>query len=168
VITRNPGHLRAFDYTGFYRYFLTFCTESRQHLFTKPDAVDLVHSQFVRAAADEAIGIVAHCFMPDHVHVLTEALDERSDGLRFIKRAKQLSGFYYAKRFGHRLWQRYGFERVLRNEDATLSVARYIFENPVRAGLVSRPEEYPFIGSTLYSVDEILAATQWCPPRWSG
>jgi hypothetical protein len=40
---------------------------------------------------------------------------------------------------------------------------RYIVENPVRAGLVARVEDYPFLGSTVYSIAEILEAVQLMP-----
>ncbi len=96
--------------------------------------------------------------MPDHVHLLVEGQNTEADCRRFIARAKQFSGFYYAKTFGGRLWQRYGFERVLRHEEHTLVVAQYIFENPVRAGLVEQVEQYPFLGSAAYSVAAILQA----------
>src|SRR4051794_39786856 len=68
----------------------------------------------------EGFAILAYCFMPDHVHVLVEGLREDSDCKRFSSRAKQFSGFYYAQRYGRTLWQRYGYERVLRNEEATI------------------------------------------------
>ncbi len=63
--------------------------------------------------------------------------------------------------FGERLWQRYGFERTLRSDESTLAVARYILENPIRAGLVERAQDYPFLGSGVYSIDEILEAVEW-------
>jgi REP element-mobilizing transposase RayT len=71
---------------------------------------------------------------------------------------KQYSGFYFKQRFGQQLWHRYRFERTLRDDEATLSVARYILENPVRAGLVRNAEDYPFSGSAVHSVAEILEA----------
>jgi hypothetical protein len=77
---------------------------------------------------------------------------------RTIKGAKQYSGYYYSKAFGSRLWQRYGFERVLRNDEATLVVARYTLENPLRAGLVTRIEDYRFVGSKTHPLEEILCA----------
>lgn len=98
--------------------------------------------------------------MPDHLHLLVEALGDDCDGRRFIKSAKQYSGYYYSQQFGERLWQRYGFERTLRDNEATLSVARYIVENPVRAGLMKNPKDYPFVGSDVYSIGEILEAIQ--------
>jgi putative transposase len=156
VLTGNPGHLKAFDYVGPHRYFLTFCTDSRQRVFVTRDCVDLALLQIERSAAEEQLAIIAYCFMPDHLHLLIEGLAEPSDCRRFIGRAKQFSGFHYAKAFGHRLWQRYGFERVLRDDEAALVVARYILENPVRAGLVSSVEDYSFAGSRVYSLAEIL------------
>ena len=156
VLTGNPGHLKAFDYTGPYRYFLTFCTDSRQREFVTRERVDLVLLEIERSAAEEQFAIIAYCFMPDHLHLLIEGLAESSDCRRFIGRAKQFSGYHYAKAFGHRLWQRYSFERVLRDDEATLVVARYVFDNPLRAGLVRRVEDYPFAGSCVYSLAEIL------------
>ena len=79
------------------------------------------------------------------------SVDDSSDCRRFISRAKQFSGFHYAKAFGHRLWQRYGFERVLRDDEATLVVAKYILDNPLRGNLVQCVDDYPYGGSRLYS-----------------
>jgi len=38
-------------------------------------------------------------------------------------------------------------DHVLRRDEDLESVRRYIRENPVRAGLVDVPEDYPFSGS---------------------
>lgn len=160
MLTGNPGHLKSFDYVGLHRYSLTFCAHARTPAFTSADRVDLVLQQFLRSAADVGMAILAYCFMPDHVHLLVEGQSEGSDCRAFIKRAKQFSGFHYKQRFGMKLWQRYGFERVLRNDEATLTVARYILANPVRAGLVERVENYPFVGSCVYDLAEIVDAVQ--------
>ena len=93
--------------------------------------------------------------MPDHVHLLVQAQAEDSDARKFVKAFKQYSGFHFKQRFGRPLWQRYGFERTLRDNEPTLSVARYILENPVRARLVRNPEDHPFSGSQVHSVAQI-------------
>jgi REP element-mobilizing transposase RayT len=98
--------------------------------------------------------------MPDHLHLLVEGQAEDADGRQFISRAKQYSGFHFQATFGQRLWQRYGFEHTLRSQEAVLSVARYILENPVRAKLAEGISEYPFSGSKLYSIEQILEAVQ--------
>ena len=158
MVPRHPQHLKAFDYVGEYRYFLTFCTCYRHPIFTAPKAVDAVRTQILRAATEESFDVIAYCFMPDHMHLLISGSLPTSDCLRYIARAKQYSGFYYQKQFGERLWQRYGFEHVLRAEEDTFKVARYILENPIRAGLVSSIRDYPYIGSSCYSIEQLFDA----------
>jgi hypothetical protein len=48
----------------------------------------------------------------------------------------------------------------IRDDEATLAVAGTILENPVRAGFVTDPTHYPFLGSAVYSLEEILSAVQ--------
>jgi putative transposase len=163
MLTGNPGRLKSFDYVGLYRYFFTLCTDNRRQHFVARDHVDLVFEQILRGATETDFAIVAYCFMPDHLHLLVEAQSETSDCRQFIKRAKQFSGYHFKQKFNKRLWQRYGFEHVLRDDEGTLGVARYIMENPVRAGLVARVEDYPFAGSPVYPLAEILAAVQMMP-----
>ena len=160
---RHPVRLATFDYRGPHQYFLTFCVDGRRHAFVQPAAVALVRSHFLRVAAEQEFAVIAYCFMPDHVHLLIEGLAPRSDARVFITQAKQRAGFHYRQTFGARLWQRYAYDHVLRRDEATFGVARYILENPVRAGLVERPADYPFSGSTLYSVEELCEAIQMMP-----
>jgi putative transposase len=154
--TRAPRHLKTFDYVGLHRYFLTFCTDRRGKLFTEAAIVDLVLSQISRAAGENQFEIIAYCFMPDHLHLHVEAASESSDGKQFSARAKQYSGFYYSQARRATLWQRYGYEHVVRDDEVTLVVAKYVLENPIRAGLVKRVEDYPFLGSLKYSVADLL------------
>ena len=163
MLTGKPDHLKTFDYFGLHRYFLTFCTFERQRLFTTRESVDLILLQFQRSAREERFVLIAYCFMPAHVHLLIEAQADDSDARRFIKAAKQDSGFYFKKHLGRQLWQRYGFERTLRRNESTLGVARYIIENPVRARLVQNAEEYPFAGSSVYGFAEIMEAVAFEP-----
>jgi putative transposase len=139
--TAYPRHLPAFSYVGLHRYSLTWCTESRLRLFVTSNVVDLVKRQILRAADDEGFALLAYCFMPDHLHLLIEAKSGASSCRTFMTRAKQFSGYHFGKVFGRRLWQRYGFEHVVRDDEMTLVVARYILENPLRAGLVRRVED---------------------------
>jgi len=168
VLTGKPEHLKTFDYLGLHRYFLTFCTHQRRRIFVTSDRVRTVLEQIQRTAVDQRYALLAYCFMPDHLHLLVEGLTDDADCRRFIARAKQFSGFYYQRMFGERLWQRYGFERTLRRDESALSVARYILENPVRAGLAKSAEDYPFLGSSTHAVAEILEAVQLRDRTWSG
>ena len=57
---------------------------------------------------------------------------------------------------GGRLWQEGYHDRVLRPEDDVRLYARYVLQNPVRAGLVEDVSTYKHAGSDLWSVSEIL------------
>ena len=154
--TSKPEHLAGFSYVGYHRYSLTFCTKDRKRLFVSDAVVDLVLSQISRAAIECEFAVLAYCFMPDHVHLLVEGRAEHSDCKQFIARAKQYSGFYYSKTYRVRLWQRYGYDHVLRDDEKMLVVARYILQNPIRAGLVKRIEEYPYCGSFKWPLAALL------------
>jgi putative transposase len=167
VRTGRPRHLKTFDYIGIQRYSLTFCTDRRSHLFADRAIIDLVLAQISRAAAENQFAVIAYCFMPDHVRLL-EGQSDASDCKRFITRSKQYSGFQFSQVRGGRLWQRYGFERVLRDDEDTLIVARYIVANPVRAHLAACVQDYPFVGSLVYSLDDLVGGLQFAEQRRSG
>ena len=100
---------------------------------------------------------LVYCFMPDHVHLLIEGLAETSDCKQFIVRSKQYSAHAYAEQFNQRLWQPFAFEHVLRDDEKLHVVARYILENPARAGIAQSVLDYPFLGSQVLEVGDLLA-----------
>jgi putative transposase len=82
--------------------------------------------------------------MPNHVHLLLTLPGEMSleKAMQFVK-----GGFsFQAKRvlgFNGEVWQR-GFSDVwVGDEGSYLRHKQYIFMNPVRAGLVTSPDEFP-------------------------
>jgi putative transposase len=113
-------------------------------------------AQILRGAREEEFSIIAYCFMPDHLHLVVEGLAEQSDMKKFVRRAKQYSGYAHPQRTGQRLWQRYGHEHVIRDNESVRKIVRYVIENPVRAGLVRDPTDYPFLGSGVYSLEQLI------------
>ena len=130
----------------------------RRHLFRDRSPASQTLAQFRRTAHDEQFVILAYCLMPDHLHVLVEGLSDGSDLRRFVRMAKQRAAHWHAQSGRGRLWQEGYHDRVLRRDDDVLDVARYIFENPVRAGLAVSPDDYEHCGSDVWTVAEVLAA----------
>ena len=155
----RPPRLTGFTYKGLYRYFLTICTFRRQKFFVNETTVGNTLLQFRKTAAIESFECSAYCFMPDHVHFLLEALSDAADFRKFCKLAKQRSGSVHARERGGRLWQEGYHDRVLRESDDSMSVARYLLNNPVRAGLVVSPVEYPYLGSDRWTVEELIESS---------
>jgi len=89
--------------------------------------------------------------MPDHVHIvmtLPHALtaDARSFAA-ILKGIKGVSARRINEFFGRRdhVWLVESFDRVVRRAEGLMSVCNYVIENPVRAGLASSPDEYPWL-----------------------
>jgi putative transposase len=90
------------------------------------------------------LDVIAYCFMPDHVHLLLAGASPRAELRPMISAWKQATGYHVGRALRGRLWQPDYFERVLREDESSIVVARYILENPIRAGLAGRLGAYPF------------------------
>jgi len=89
--------------------------------------------------------------MPEHVHLLLTPLrnDEGwpfplKDILKLIKGPAACSVNRLAGTWGA-LWQDESFDHVLRCNESFDEKLDYIRQNPVRRGLVARPEDYPWL-----------------------
>jgi len=85
--------------------------------------------------------------MPDHIHLLIDGEKAEADMRSFNSLFKQKAGYWFKGIYHDKLWQPGYYERVLRDDEATLVVVRYILENPVRRGLVEHFTDYPNLGS---------------------
>ncbi len=153
---RRVGRIRGFAYIGFHRYFLTFCTAGRTPCLRDEAIVRACVDEFLRAAEKHQFEITAYCLMPDHVHMLVEGLQAASHLPSFAALAKQLSGYRCRLLVGDRLWQPGYHDHVLRDDECTSRVARYLLDNPVRHGLVQSIEDYQFVGSGKYSKSQLI------------
>ena len=87
------------------------------------------------------VAVWAYCLMPNHVHLIAT-----EDGLR---RAVGEAHRRYTRRVNFRedwrghLWQG-RFASFVMDEPYLLAATRYVEMNPVKAGLVSRAQDYPW------------------------
>jgi putative transposase len=86
--------------------------------------------------------------MPDHVHLFATP-DETSGTLSgWISTWKSISARQIVAETGATapIWQRDYFDRYLRTVESYSSKWDYVCNNPVRAGLVSRMDDWPYQG----------------------
>jgi len=113
------------------------------------------------------VSFTTGCLMPDHIHLLgqtTGAPSSISRAIQFlaanlarkINRAFGLSGAVFRERY---------FSRVLKTASEVLQVLRYIGLNPVRAGYVKRPEQWPANGIRPY-LGGYLERSPWSFTGW--
>ena len=87
--------------------------------------------------------ILAYCLMGNHVHVL--AVPEKETSLaRGIGGTNLLYTQYINRKYNRsgRLWQNRFFSSVVEKEPYLWAVMKYIEQNPVRAKVVKRAEDY--------------------------
>ena len=142
---RASPRLKHFGYVGPFAYSLTLVTHARAPTFTNSCVVQAVLDCLTLSCARYGLSLHAYCFMPDHLHLLISG-QEGSSLRDFVRHFKQLSAYRYKREHGAQLWQISYYDHVLRKDEGLLALARYIWDNPVRAGLVQNRSEYPFSG----------------------
>jgi putative transposase len=143
MIVPRPTRLRSFDYRGLHGYHVRVATWDRVPIFGDAALVLLVSDRLLHHASVQEFDVISYCFMYDHVHALFTGRSHCSDLRAYMKAWKQETAYLFARMTRRRLWQPGYFDRVLRDAESTRSVARYIMENPLRAGLATRVGEYP-------------------------
>jgi tryptophan synthase beta chain len=137
--------MQAFDYMGPYAYSLTLNTAARHKAFLAHDVVTDCLSALAECCGDHGFFVHAYCFMPDDLHLVVQGSDE-SSLIPFMKQFKQLSAYRYRQLTARRLWQRSYYDHMIRDEEDLQMSADYVWDNPVRAGLVDERDAYPFSG----------------------
>jgi len=83
----------------------------------------------------------AFVIMPNHVHLLCTPLVSLPELMRRVKGPTAHMANAILARRGEKFWQEEYFDQIVRNGEFE-SIRRYIEWNPVKAGLVARPEEF--------------------------
>ncbi len=135
---RSSPRLPDFSYQGGHAYHLVLNTRHRFPRFRDGRLVASCLDSLAASASACEFEILAYCFMPSHLHMLIRGTEDASL-TRFVQRFKQATGHRYPD-----LWQRSYYDHVLRDEEALEDVARYIWGNPVRAGIVESIEDFPY------------------------
>ena len=125
-------------------YFLTILTKGRRPVFDTPDVVTTCHTEIERAAQNTSFAIDTYGYMPDPLHLLVAGQTGDADLRRFVKLAKQLSGYHLKRLTGRRLWASGFYDRIVRHDEDARRFVRYILMNPIKAGLPHDRRKPPY------------------------
>ena len=110
----------------------------------RPDVASLVKEHLDAAVADGLCELHAYVVMPNHVHLLWTPMISLPDFIHRVKGATACRANKLLNQTGERFWQEGYFDRMVRRDREFDSIRRYIEWNPVRAALVTHPEEFPW------------------------
>jgi REP element-mobilizing transposase RayT len=86
----------------------------------------------------------AYVVMSNHVHLLVTPRAEVSKMTQSLKRFTARQANRILSRTGLPFWQDESYDHVVRDGEEFRRIKRYIELNPVRAGLVAAPDEFPW------------------------
>ena len=113
---------------------------NRQDIFYDEDDYQRFMETIERVKTDK-LDMYGFCLMSNHVHLL---LHEKNEDIhQIMKRIGSSYAWWYNRKYhriGHVFQGRYGSECV-EDDGYLLTVIRYIHKNPVKAGIVSEPED---------------------------
>lgn len=112
-------------------------------LLKRAGLANLVESS-LRFGAEKAdwYTLYAYVVMPNHVHFLIDTNRDLATVMKSVKRYTAHRANAVLRRIGKPFWQPESFDHWLRTEREFRDTADYIVMNPVRAGLVQRPEDF--------------------------
>jgi putative transposase len=122
-------------------YFVTAVTAQRRRLFQVTENAKLLERTILDYQDQGRFLLHAFVIMPDHFHALITPAPEVSleKAMQFIK-----GGFSFRLKSKLDVWMRSFNESQIMTKQKYLNGVRYIEENPVRQGLASDPQAYPF------------------------
>jgi putative transposase len=149
-----PEYRRIFIPGG--TFFFTIVTYERQPLFFNPDTRQLFRKAVHAVLDTHPFCEVAYCILPDHIHTIWTLPEHDSDyPIRwraikgnFSRWYQELFGLLTVNNESHQkrgeatIWQRRYWEHLIRDDFDYENHMDYIHYNPVRHGLVTRPQDW--------------------------
>jgi len=147
-------------------HFITFSCYHRFPFLEAAAAKDIVEAALEQVRQRHQARIYAYILMPEHVHL---PIDEPPRILlaQFLKALKQTTS---RKLRGDReqFWQHRYFDSNVYGDKARSEVIRYIHRNPVKRGLVEKPEDWAWSSFRHYATGvkgTVEIESQWTAQR---
>ncbi len=126
-------------------YFLTLCEEHRRPAWDNQSFFGAFNAAIERLRSGQLWFIRSAIVMPDHLHLRALPIRSRDDRVgnltgalkRWTKEAYQAHDREWDSQPG-------GFDRLLRKDESAENKWEYMRDNPVRAGLVRRWQDWPW------------------------
>ena len=129
-------------------YYFTACTEQRRRLLACEASFQILTEIWRNAAERDGWFVGRFMLMPDHTHFFARPAPDAKPRAAWHKLWKSVSArrIVTARSVEPPVWQQDTFDHILRSAESYSEKWNYVLENPVRAGLVARSEDWPWQG----------------------
>jgi putative transposase len=116
---------------------------NRERVFMHPTDYERYLSFLLKYSEEKRADVLAYCLMPNHTHLLVRPADVET-----LPKMMQGVTLCYSKYFNGknrrtgRLWECRYYSTVVDGDRYLWTLSKYIENNPVRARMVKRPEDY--------------------------
>lgn len=159
--------LRHYDNDGRAR-FITFCTHKRIPMLTNNRFRSIALSAIKATRVQFNFQLIAWVIMPEHIHLILIPCEGSRVGkiigeikrqsareiLAILRRSKAsvLSRLTVSRTGSEKiaLWQRRCYDHNVRSEESLWEKVSYCHNNPVKRGLVQKPEDWEWSSFRLY------------------
>ena len=117
----------------------------KRYIFNEPAEIKLYIKIMYENLKEHNIEIIAYCIMNNHAHMLIKA-ENIAELSKYMQRLNSKYAVYYNKihnRVGYVFRDRFKAEGIY-DEKHFYNCIKYIYDNPVKAGICSKPEQYPY------------------------
>jgi REP element-mobilizing transposase RayT len=148
-------------WTGVPVYFITVCCRERARILASPEVAAILVDEWHAALRRHGWAVGAYLIMPDHVHFFCAARGASCSLSQFVGRWKEWTSKQLKSELGLTcgIWQAEFFDHVLRSEESYTAKREYVWQNPVRAGLVASLADWPYCGSIVHGVNASVERT---------
>lgn len=144
IYKRNLPH---WEYPGSV-YFITFRTAEG---FTLSDAEKEITFTSIKFHANKKFRLYACVVMGTHAHLILQPLEESGSDFYGLAQIMHSVKSYSANRIQRllhikgKVWLNENYDRIVRDDNEYFETMDYVIYNPVRAGLVEKPEDYRWL-----------------------
>ena len=165
MVIQKKHRLDPSLYHGLKRVTFTICADKNYPVFRSDNVVNEFLHILTEVHKKYFCKNWIYIFMPDHIHFISEGVENNSDVLAMAKMFKQKAGFWLSKNTaqaeacgypGVPRMQRNFYDHIHRSDDDLKTHVRYILENPVRKNIAKSWKEYPFTGSLHFKIENII------------
>jgi putative transposase len=158
--------LVRYHHTGNF-HFLTFSCYHRLPFLKSVAARDLFESSLERIRRRYNFVVAGYVVMPEHIHLLVS-----EPRISILSRAVQALKLSVAVQLRERpFWQARYYDFNVRTTDKRIEKLRYMHRNPVKRGLVAKPEEWKWSSFLHYATGfegAVEIESEWTAARRGG
>ena len=133
-------------------YMINICVDNRKKVLANDMCHKILRDEWYSALEIHGWQIGHYVVMPDHVHFFASPGVKAKSFSEFIGKWKEwtskriLKSLHCLKSDSNHLWQKEFFDYLIRSNDKYYEKCMYIYNNPLRAGLINENEKWPYCG----------------------